>query len=810
MELTSELIAIQGILSSLIKQTGEFTKINYRGGNEDKILDVMVEIQKFISHPDRGYMKDEKIVEKYDRQLQDIVIFLSLNTVFKRTLELPEHSHLMNITPPLSKCLFVNVVYGLDLCKYYCKVIELFPLEFSTELLEETIPCLKKSIPKVHLDNAYIFLKAAAIKLASIDYNLKVEDNVDNISEVTRIILQNLSGMYSDQIKNMKAVQIYQHMGYCLLYLFELLLYCNKDCLSLKKFVRNVFRTCCTLVRNVTINVFCAWAEIKEEDEALQNIISSRAYLVTEKYQKQDEAKELISMLGPIARKPLTLTELIHKADVPTMIKKINKVDQNQKNWFKALLATNIFKDEEAVKCVEKWCQLCSEDDVSLLLDSCVDTKNLRHKKLAIKCVATLPTENLILVAVRHFYKHKFVNMISEGIEEALALMFNKLGDKGSARAEELTADLILLLFQSPELVLGFIYTECLKNAFYTACLKPTFLAIHEIGKINNIGVSVLLGVVEKNIPNSQNVNKYVELFRVLVETGYFSNDMVLLKVLYPLVKRFYEGNSLEELSCTLQIILGGNITIYVLNETKAVVILLLTIMNGYRRRFLNFDGVKQEIVRYIVDIFCDGCRRNVSSEVDIIIDGEDGFTGYYRKYLTCMGSSFFRNMCPEFDINNYGKCVNQMLQILPPSVTREWLLTAEGIIELSGNDKCMELFTDVMILLAQLVETQKDEDSKQLSLAMKYCIQNFGIVLQQRIQHNSTIDTETNVDRQVCRLLAKLPNALKEEEGLSLINILTDRSLKSLANDKEFLCHLILIRNAKICQVLAQKITNS
>lgn len=32
MELTADLIAIQGILTSKMKQTGEFTKINYKGG----------------------------------------------------------------------------------------------------------------------------------------------------------------------------------------------------------------------------------------------------------------------------------------------------------------------------------------------------------------------------------------------------------------------------------------------------------------------------------------------------------------------------------------------------------------------------------------------------------------------------------------------------------------------------------------------------------------------------------------------------------------------------------------------------------
>ncbi|KAJ8933252.1 hypothetical protein NQ314_014133 [Rhamnusium bicolor] len=64
---------------------------------------------------------------------------------------------------------------------------------------------------------------------------MKVEDNIENISEITNVILQNLTGLYADQTENWKVVQIYQHMGYTLLCLFELLLYCNKEKLNLKK-----------------------------------------------------------------------------------------------------------------------------------------------------------------------------------------------------------------------------------------------------------------------------------------------------------------------------------------------------------------------------------------------------------------------------------------------------------------------------------------------------------------------------------------------------------------------------------------------
>ncbi|KAJ8933250.1 hypothetical protein NQ314_014131 [Rhamnusium bicolor] len=84
MDLSSDLVAIQGILISAVKTTGEFTKINYRGGNEQKILDVMIEIQKFISA--KNYIKDAKINSVYNKQLEDIVLFLALNTTYKEPL----------------------------------------------------------------------------------------------------------------------------------------------------------------------------------------------------------------------------------------------------------------------------------------------------------------------------------------------------------------------------------------------------------------------------------------------------------------------------------------------------------------------------------------------------------------------------------------------------------------------------------------------------------------------------------------------------------------------------------------------------
>lgn len=132
----------------------------------------MLEMQKYFMS--KNYVKDKKVNKSFNKELEDIVFFLAINTVYKKPLVLEEYAHLMDIIPPLSKCLFANVVYGLDLCPYFCSVIEKLPLQNGTELLDEAIQCLKKSIPKIHLEFTSMFLRSAARKLENTEYLTQV------------------------------------------------------------------------------------------------------------------------------------------------------------------------------------------------------------------------------------------------------------------------------------------------------------------------------------------------------------------------------------------------------------------------------------------------------------------------------------------------------------------------------------------------------------------------------------------------------------------------------------------------------------
>lgn len=79
---------------------------------------------------------------------------------------------------------------------------------------------------------------------------------------VLNVILQILTGLFSDQVKTMKIEQIYQHMGFTLLNLLDFLLYIDEKTCALKKLLEPVFGITCNVVKSITLDVFCEWAEV--------------------------------------------------------------------------------------------------------------------------------------------------------------------------------------------------------------------------------------------------------------------------------------------------------------------------------------------------------------------------------------------------------------------------------------------------------------------------------------------------------------------------------------------------------------------
>ncbi|CAH0552693.1 unnamed protein product [Brassicogethes aeneus] len=734
MELSDDLVTVQGILVGLMRNTGEFTRINHRGGNEDRILNVVIEMEKFLSS--KNYVKKNKINKTFTKEVEDIVMFLTINTNFKHHLSLEGYSHLTNIMPQLSKCLLSNIVYGLDLCQSLCAVMKKLPLNIVIELLEEMVICLKKSDPKVHLEYAFMFLTCVSEILYSTTYNNENEEFIEKINEVTNIILYNLTGLYSDKMKTWKVEKIYEHMGYSLIKLFDLLLYCEKDNILHRQFLENILKTSCAILKNVTIDVYCTWAEIEEDDQSLQNKIAIQGYSVLESFQKYSAAKELVTILANLARKPKSLSEQIHEADLKTTIKKVNKEDADQKYWFKALLNTQVFKDKDTIECAKKWAHLSSADDVSRLLDLSVLGCDDNGKELIIKCASVLSAEDLILTITRHFYKNGSNHILNDNINNQMVLLFNKFK---RMEKDGCIKDIALLVLQNPKQLFAYIYKECIKDQYYSELLKECFISLKEISQIEKIGFNIFNEIYNESSLNEQNVNNFAVLLNMLLDIKYFTDNTVVTQFFYVHLNTNVALDENNNVLHLLQLFNDLKIKIQLNESIKGFIKLLLDIMGKSRCRFLDFNLLKQSIVKCVVEILNNHCDYYMNQIFKVeLSENADKFVIFYYTRLTRDNSvSFLSQLYPNFD------------------------------------DKLSAIATKL-------------------------------------IQHCMQLQAEPEVEKYVavniCRAVKKFPEVNKSEDGLNLISIITERSLKSLANDKEFVCQLVHINDQKICQTLAQR----
>ncbi|XP_063909170.1 uncharacterized protein LOC135126890 [Zophobas morio] len=805
MNLNEDFINVQGILLSVEKTAGPLAKVRHRGGHESTILNLSSELLKFLSS--KSYIKNQQINDAFDEQLKEICLFLILNTEFKEPLNEPGFEHLINITPQLSTCLLANVIVGLDLSKHFCNALHRFDSNVIQQILLEIVPCIKKCKLKIHVVNAYEYLKLIITKIMVANDSSAVESFTDIASQM----LLNLTGLHGHQIENARIDSVYVCMGYTLLNLLDLLLLCNEKNKNLEKIIEKLIKTCCSIMMAVTLDVYCSWAEVEHEDEILQMIIASKSYIFIEKYQKNTHAKELITMLGTIAKKPKTINEQIYSADKATMVAMVNKADSNQKQWFTALLNTQVLDCKDSIDCVDRWAFLCTVSDVTRLLNLSIYKKNTDVRNVVVKCAATLDFNELVLVTTRHFFQNGITHNLNDNVQPQLILIFNKIKDKNIGN--EFCKELYLLLLQNPKQTLSYIFSECSKNAFYSCNLAPFWPSIKEIITIDNFGMSALENEMSNNKLCEQNCRNYIQLCNALagpvVTAGKIVTDVIL-----PLLQDSVNEENFTLTTFGLEILKDLHGDIVLEDKTENLFNFLLELMKSCRCNFSTFDGLNQEVVKLTVDVVdkYSKMNRSVVYSSGQGLKSEDLFITFYKEKL--FGPNSDINPLTHFfqiSFEKHAEIVAHLIKVLAVCVTPEWVMLSTNLLNFCGTEKTSELLCDSMILICEVVKSQdtETEEVKRMFNALRYYLQNLGIVIKDCLQPKvNSLKEDVTLTKNVCRLLKEVPSgSLKSEEGLSLASLLSDVSLKALRPDKKFACLIASINEPHICRMLATKI---
>lgn len=287
---------------------------------------------------------------------------------------------------------------------------------------------------------------------------------------------------------------------------------------------------------------------MEENGEPLQTAVASVAYYVVNKFQGYQPAKQLIMMLGPIARKPKSVQELIRSADAAKIVQMIEREDENQKQWFQALFHTQVFSDQKSMACVEKYYKLCGETEVERILSFCRgkeidDTKLI----LVLKCVSVIPLSRLVILVTRYFYSYGIHTALNNKInKEKLVLLLNKIEEN-----EQYKKEMLMLLLQNLKEFLSALYRECLKNFVYSTQLKSTFSDFKEILMVGDAALICLQPLITPQIL-LENHEQLATLLKTLLETECIEYDTAINGVIVLQLLNYLNGDALSPLGAMI------------------------------------------------------------------------------------------------------------------------------------------------------------------------------------------------------------------------------------------------------------------
>ncbi|XP_044746301.1 uncharacterized protein LOC123307882 isoform X2 [Coccinella septempunctata] len=562
MEISPDILSINGILVSAKAEYGDISKIIYKGlVGEDAILYIQECLQLFLKN--KNYL--EKDVPKFEfrNYFEELSLLFLVNCEFRKPLEIQEYEHLTSNVPKLSKYLIAKVIVDTNLVEFFCTAVQKLPLEYSCEIFAEFPPIMDKEEPNRLIKDTYCILSTIG-NISSKNKELKYSDDMDRLLRNVPDFLFYMTRVPKYGV--LKNNTLYKRAGLVLEKFFSLLFLCHKNEIMDGIFIDKLIESTTAIVRAVTLDMFLYWAEIDIPSGSLQSHLAESAYLINAKYQHHKPAADLIASLKPFAAKPKDIKEQLHSADLKRMVFMVNKADENQQKWFQGLIFSSFFSDKDAMECLEKWAHLCDEEDVSRLLNQSVKVKDEKPKKLALKCASLLNLEQLIVVAIRHFYNNGFV--VLNNNQHEIVSWFNKLKDSDSV-TQEASHNLLFFILENPDFSIHFIMTECIKSEFYISSLYDCFIKLKDIWRIHDICLKNLSELIRNKPPTAETSQSYKKLIQTFFVINLMTFEVFSGRILCPILEEYMKENKYKEMKQLLVILNNLELSITVGEGTK-------------------------------------------------------------------------------------------------------------------------------------------------------------------------------------------------------------------------------------------------
>lgn len=387
-------------------------------GNENVVDEISKRLKKHFA--DNDYIDSEQYPKlmKYESNLQRIVLFLALNTDISYKYDLKkdqELAHVLNMTPQMSKCLLVSVIWETNLDHVFYQLLAYTPCWFSFQMFEVACKSLRTiSDPfdiLVKVENLVkaIFTSITLSESRTID---KVDKKIIYDKLFTNIvdIFRQFYTPDAEKFASFSKKKLSRYSGFATKHILDMLFHCfdlyegkalaqpPKSCKIFDIFtslspraktqeLSNELReaqlkiiTCLLnslqyIVFLITIDVFMYWMEVDfpEDNTNLQMIVGGKAYFICERMKANPAfSHDVETQLGTIAIRPKTFEETLKEATIGEILKKLeeDRYQDERKAWFDELISRNMaLGNEECLETIQKNIKLITVDNCEKILE---------------------------------------------------------------------------------------------------------------------------------------------------------------------------------------------------------------------------------------------------------------------------------------------------------------------------------------------------------------------------------------------------------------------------------------------------------
>lgn len=357
-------------------------------------------------------------LKKYESNLQRIVLFLALNTdiTFKYDLKKDQElAHVLDMTPKMSKCALVSVIWETNLDQIFYQLLSYTPCWFSFQLFEMACKSLKTiTDPFEILEKVEGLVKAifTSISLSESRVIDKVDKKIIYEKLFTNVvdILRQFYTPDAEKFSFFSKQKMSKYSGFATKHILDMLFHCfdlyegktpstppsyfkifeiftslspRSNCAgpstelreTQMKIIACLLNSLQYIIFLITIDVFMSWMELEfpEDNSNLQMIVGGKAYYLLERMKANPYfSHDVEAQLTAIAIRPKTLEETLKEATLGQVLLKLEEdlCRNDKKPWLDELVSRNMaLGNEECLTTIQKNIKLLTPDNCEKILE---------------------------------------------------------------------------------------------------------------------------------------------------------------------------------------------------------------------------------------------------------------------------------------------------------------------------------------------------------------------------------------------------------------------------------------------------------